>query len=49
MCTVDVAYCPMLNRCAKTILQGFKKTFKVMGVPKNVNMDNEFTSKMLKT
>lgn len=44
------AYCiPMTNRYAKTILEGFKKAFKVMGVPKNINMDNEFTSKMLKT
>mgnify|MGYP001383686276 CR=1 FL=1 len=42
------AHCiPMTNRKGSTILKCFKQTFKIMGVPKRINMDNEFKSKEL--
>ena len=40
-------YChciPMTNKKGSTILKCFKDTFKIMGKPKNLNMDNEFKS-----
>lgn len=42
------AYCiPMTNKRGPTILKCFIDTFKIMGKPKRVNMDNEFKSREL--
>jgi hypothetical protein len=52
LCVVDVhsryASCrAMTNRTNETILKNIKDIFNEMGVPKNINADNEFNTKLL--
>jgi len=41
-------YCvPMTNRRAETLVDALEKTFKVLGIPKNFNADQEFNIKLV--
>ena len=51
-CCIDVysrfAYCvAMTNKREETIINAIKKCFLAMGVPKNLNSDNEFNTKQI--